>query len=205
MNLKSIDQSRLKFSYLKKLITYQIDSGLNEFSDLTSTVPSVKELEGYGFVEDTFTFNHSFNTVFDQYVLSNPNETWNSGGLISFGLALDKKTEIIYYPGDSYPGASEGQILYLHSSILGLKKICMAQEVVTVSKEKQLIEFSYVKDGMTEGVQQISFTSIGDNKTVVSHVSRFKGVSSFRDIFYPFFHSLIISKFHQNLKKSLNP
>jgi hypothetical protein len=204
MYLNNIDQSRLRFSILKKLIATQISSGVTQFSDLISTQPSAKELDEYGFVEDSFTFNHPINSVFEHYVLSNPNDAWNSGGLISFGLALDKKSGEIYYPGDEYPGASVGQVMYFHSKILGLKEICMAQEIVTVSREKHLIEFSYIKEGMTSGIQQIFFKPLDDNLTRVTHISRFKGVSPFRDRFYPFFHSMIISKFHNNLKKTLN-
>ena len=203
MYLKNIDQSKLKFKLLKKLVQTQINSGVLLFTDLESTVPNAIEIEGYGYVKDQFEFDFDIETVYNKYKTSNPKDTWNSGGLISFGFALDKNNGEIYYPGDFYPGARVGQVLYLHSRILGMKELCMAQELITVDDKNYTIIFSYIKDGMTKGIQEIKFDPINDQKTRVTHVSRFKGVSSFRDKFYPFFHSMIISKFHENMIRSL--
>tara|TARA_R110002050_G_scaffold300722_2_gene471888 strand:+ start:30097 stop:30714 length:618 start_codon:yes stop_codon:yes gene_type:complete len=204
MKLAEIDQSKLKYPLLKKLLKDQMNNGVVKFTDLVSTVPPKTQLSSYGYVEDCYQINHPIEVVFEKYKAANPKEAWKGGGLVDFALGLDKNNGEIYYPGDDYPGAKVGQVLYFHSSILGLKKLCMAQEIVQVDKTNNVIEFSYVEGGMTAGSQIIRFKSISPNETQITHTSHFKGVSPARDKYlYPYFHSKIISKFHTNLKKAL--
>jgi hypothetical protein len=57
---------------------------------------------------------------------------------------------------------------------------------------------------MTSGIQMMQFSEVSENQTKIRHISRFKGVSKFRDKYlYPYFHSKLVGKFHGNLKKSL--
>lgn len=203
MRLVDIDHSKLKYYQLKQLLKRQVGIGMVNFSDLVSTVPNPNELDTYGLVKDQFQIDQPFEIVFEKYKSADPKDAWKGGGLIDFALGLDKNTNEIYYPGELYPGAKVGQVLYFHSSILGLKKLCMAQEIVKVDKQNGIIEFSYVKGGMTAGSQTMRFESISPNKTKITHTSYFKGVSAARDKYlYPFFHSLIVAKFHTNMKKS---
>jgi hypothetical protein len=204
MKLSDIDFSRLKFPKLKELIRNQMESGVVEFTDLNSTVPKKSDLDTYGFVADEFFVDHPIEVVFNHYKTANPNEAWDGGSLISLGLGIDKNTGEIFYPNESYPGFKVGQVLYLHSSIWGLKKLSMAQEIVTMDDPNFLIEFSYIENGLTAGIQIMQFSEINKNRTKISHVSRFKGVNRFRDKYlYPYFHSKLVSKFHANLKRSL--
>ena len=204
MKLSNIDFSKLKFSLLKKLLRDQMAAGVVEFTDLKSTVPSKGNLDSFGYVEDSFYIDHPIKKVFNHYKYANPNEAWKGGNWIAFGLAVDKNSGAIYYPGDDYPGGKVGQVLYLHSTIFGLKKLCMAQEIITIDEENYLIEFSYIEKGMTTGIQIMQFSKVNENQTKITHISRFKGVSRFRDTYlYPYFHSKIVRKFHGNLKRSL--
>jgi hypothetical protein len=203
MKLTDIKQSKLKFPLVRKLINDQIEAGVIDFKDLKSTVPKQSDLNKYGFVEDIFTTPGNIKDVFNKYVEADPNQAWNSGGWVAFGLALDKNSGQIYYPGDNFYGAKVGQVLYIHLVILGLKKLCMAQEIVRIDHQNFHIIFSYIERGMTAGIQEIRFSSINNQKTQITHSSYFKGVSSFRDLFYPYFHSMIVSKFHENVIKSL--
>ena len=204
MNLKDINFSKLKYPLLKKLLRTQMAAGVLEFTDLKSTVPKESDLPNYGFVEDEYFVNHPIKKVFNHYRNTNPTEAWKGGNWIAFGLAVDKNTEAIYYPGDDYLGGEVGHVLYLHSTIFGIKRICMAQEIVTIDEAKNLIEFSYVEKGMTAGIQIMQFSEVNENRTKISHISRFKGVSKFRDTYlYPYFHSKIVGKFHGNMERSL--
>lgn len=203
MKLSSIDQSRLKFPLLKKLLKDQMDAGVVSFKDLKSTIPRDSNFDQHGFVEDEFIAPAEITEVFAHYIQADPNIAWNSGGWVSFGLAIDKNSGQIYYPGDDFPGAQVGQVYYIHTVILGLKKICMSQEIVRIDRENFKIVFSYIEKGMTAGIQEIQFEQLSSNETKVIHSSYFKGVSAFRDKLYPYFHSMIVSKFHQNVIKSL--
>ena len=203
MYLKDLDQSRMAFPKLKELLRDQMEAGVVTFNDLKSTQPNPEDLPTYGYVRDDYVFNYPIQKVFDHYKYADPNVAWGAGGLVAFGLALDKNTHEVYYPGESYPGAKVGQVFYIHCTIFGLKRICMSQEIVKVDDQGKEIVFSYIEGGMTAGIQEIKFTELGSNQTRVTHISNFKGVSPFRDKFYPFFHSLIVGKFHGNLKSSL--
>ena len=203
MYLKDLDESRMAFPKLKELVRDQMEAGVVTFQDLKSTIPKPKELSSYGYVRDDYIFNHPIQKVFDHYITANPNQAWGTSGLVAFGLALDKNTNEVYYPGDPYPGAKVGQVFYIHCTIFGLKRICMSQEIVKIDDRSKEIVFSYIEGGMTAGTQEIRFTEMAPNQTRVTHISNFKGVSSFRDQFYPFFHSLIVKTFHGNLKASL--
>ncbi len=179
-------------------------NGVVEFTDLISTVPKKTDIDKFGFVEDEYFVNHPVKVVFNQYKNANPDVAWNGGSLIAFGLGVDKISGEIYYPSEAYPGVKVGQVLYFHSSIFGLKKLSMAQEVVTMDEANFLIEFSYIEKGMTTGIQIMQFSQIAENQTKISHISRFKGVNKFRDKYlYPYFHSKLVGKFHANLRKSL--
>lgn len=204
MFLRDLDIHKLAYPKLRKLIKNQIDAGVETFQDLKPTIPHADEIGEYGRVEDNYIFEYPVQQVFDHYQKANPEDSYNHGGLIAFGVALDKNSGEVYYPGDKYPGAKEGQVFYFHCTILGIKTLCMAQEIIQVDDAGKKIVFSYVEGGMTHGTQEIKFTALGAEKTKVTHVSVFKGISKFRDNFYPFFHSMIVGKFHANLKKSLN-
>ena len=204
MKLSNIDFSKIKFRLLEKLLKDQLSYGVDDFKELKSTVPSKADLKDFGFVKDEFFVDHPIEKVFHHYQFSNPDEAWKGGDWVAFGLAVDKNSGEIFYPGDDYPGGKVGQVLYLHSTIFGLKKLCMAQEIVTIDPTKFLIEFSYIEKGMTTGIQIIQFSKESENKTKITHTSHFKGVSKFRDTYlYPYFHSKIVGKFHENLKRSI--
>ena len=203
MYLKDLDQSRMAFPKLKELLHDQMEAGVITLQDLKSTVPNPEDLPTYGYVRDDYVFNHPIKKVFDHYKTADPNKSWGTSGLVAFALALDKNTNEVYYPGDPYTGAKVGQVFYIHCDIFGLKRICVSQEIVKVDDRSKEIVFSYIEGGMTAGTQEIKFTELGPNQTQVTHISNFKGVSPFRDKFYPFFHSMIVGKFHGNLKASL--
>jgi len=156
-------------------------------------------------VEDTFLLNYPLDIVFNHYVSVNPSEAWMGGKLVSFGLGLDKNSGEVFYPGEEYSGAKEGQVMYIYMSFWGLKKICVGQEVIKIDSANHIIQFSYLKGGMTSGMQTMQFSSDTENQTKIVHTSYFKGLSAFRDKFlYPYFHTKVVSKFHENLKNSLN-
>ncbi|UTW66652.1 hypothetical protein KFE94_00645 [bacterium SCSIO 12643] len=203
MKLSDIDQSRLKFPLLRKLLQDQMDAGVVSFKDLKSTIPKDSNFDQHGLVQDEFIASAGITEVFDHYIQADPNIAWNSGGWVSFGLALNKNSGEVYYPGDDFPGAQVGQVYYIHLVILGLKKLCMSQEIVKIDRENFQIVFSYIENGMTAGIQEIQFEPHSSGQTKVIHSSYFKGVSTFRDKFYPYFHSMIVSKFHENVIRSL--
>ena len=204
MKLSQIDFSKIRIPLVVSLIQNQISNGITDFSDLQSTAPNQSEISTFNKVDDTYYLNHPIKKTFNHYLSANPSQAWKGGSLVSFGLGLDKNSGAVFYPGEEYPGAKEGQVMYIYLSFWGLKKICMAQEIIKIDPVKNTIVFSYVQGGMTNGMQVMQFSTMGENKTKIVHTSYFKGVSRFRDQFlYPYFHSKVVSRFHENLLASI--
>lgn len=202
--LSQIDFTKIKLPLITDLIQNQIDNGVIFFQDLKSTAPNENEISSFGMVEDVFYLDFPLSKVFEHYVVVNPSEAWMGGKMVSFGLGLDKNSGEIFYPGEDFPGAKQGQVMYINMSFLGLKKIAIAQEIILIDTANSTIVFSYIDGGMTKGKQVMEFSSAGENKTKIVHTSYYKGVSAFRDKYlYAYFHTKVVRKFHQNLLESL--
>lgn len=204
MLLSSINHSLIKLALVSSLIHQQQANGAKEFTDLKSTRPSEQNIGLYHTVTDEYIVDAPLKKVFNHYVSANPSEAWSGGDLVQFGLALSKNTGEVFYPGSDYPGAELGHVFYIHVSFWGLKKLCMAHEIVEVDQDKGRIVFSYIEGGQTEGMQEMTFEELDNQTTKITHTSTFKGLSAFRDKYlYPYFHSMIVSRFHENLAASL--
>lgn len=204
MKLSEINYSKIKLPLVAQLLKAQQAAGVNHFADLVSTRPTKDTIADHNVVADTFTIPAAFDVVFDHYLSADPSKAWAGGTLVQFGLALNKNNGEVYYPNAPYPGAEEGHVFYIHLNILGLKKICMGQEIVEINRDKGVIVFSYIEGGKTDGMQEMKFESLSNGQTRIVHTSYFKGVSPFRDKYlYPFFHSMVVRRFHENLAASL--
>ena len=204
MKLSEIDFSKIKIPLVIDLIKTQMANGVVNFMDLKSTAPDENDIANFNTVEDSYLVNNSLEKVFNHYLTANPSKAWSGGKLVGFGFGLDKNTDEVFYPGADYPGAKEGQVLYIYMSFWGLKKIAVAQELIKIDPENHTIIFSYVEGGMTSGMQVMQFSSSTENRTKIVHTSYFKGVSAFRDKYlYPYFHSKVVGKFHENLRLAL--
>jgi hypothetical protein len=83
-----------------------------------------------------------------------------------------------------------------------IKNMATAFEIITVDKEKGIIEFSYIEDNTTHGKQQMNFEQTAEGFTKIIHRSYFKSGSPIRDrYFYPYFHTRLINAYHRNMKK----
>ena len=203
MKLSNIDLSKIKLPQVVKVINNQMAQGAVYFTDLKTTAPTSENIDSYRKVTDRFVIPFPIEKVFAHYLTMNPSNVWKQGGLLGYECCLDKNTGEVYYNGDPYPGVKVGHILYMQSNLWGMHTLCMAQEIIRVDLENYNITFSYTDWGMTKGTQSMQFNKISDSQTVLIHLAHYKGVSSFRDIFYPFFHSMIMRKLHQSVLETL--
>lgn len=204
MELSNIDFSKISQPLVVRVIKAQIAKGCLLFTDLHHTIPNSAELPSFNKVVDEFIVPFNIDKVFSHYINSNPAIAWDGGKLVAFGLGIDKSTGAIFYHGEDYPCAKVGHVFYIHLNIWGLQKRCMAQEITTIDGNNYKLAFSYVEGGPTRGMQEIQFEKIAENETKIIHTSYFKGASKFSDAYlYPYFHSLVVKEFHENLKKSL--
>ncbi len=204
MRLSQIDFSKVPRPILIETIKKQIASGVDDFQQIKSTQPSTVNKPNFHVVTDTFKVDRNIETVFNHYISSNPSQSWDGGDLVAFGLAIDKNNGKVYYPNQDYPGLKVGQVFYIYMNLLGLKKIGVGQEIIKTDLHTHTIIFSYIEGGLSQGMQEIIFSPVSNTETRIDHTSYYKGKSWFRDKYlYPYFHSLVVKKFHENLKKSL--
>lgn len=204
MNLLQIDYTKIRKPLLKETVRHQIANGVTEFSDIRTTAPTEDTILNFHKVVDVFYVNTPRDEVFRHYLHTNPYDSWNGGELVELAILIDKNNQTVYYPGDFYPGAEVGQVYYVHMNFFGLKKICVGQELVEINENSGIISFSYIEGGKSRGMQIMQFDTQGESTCKITHTSFFKSDSPFRDRFlYPYFHTLVVTRFHENMKSAL--
>ncbi len=197
-----IDYSRIRQPKVKKFIRSR---GLDQ-------AEGFNQMQSVGFIESAdgtyhthhcnFFVNKDLNTVWNAYVSIHPRDAWH-GSMVSFGLQYNRHTGMVNYLEDPHSGLSPGQILILNLRIFsGLVNIAVAHEVMEVCSKDRLIKLSYMEGGASEGSQWIRFKECKDGSTEISHLTRYKSNSAFRDKqLYPRLHTRAISEFHNSVKR----
>ncbi len=204
----SFDDVKMEKIHQKKIREYIegcIGNSKHQFAEIHPSWKRGKDLSPYSKNEMTFCLKGKLEDVWQGYISANPSKSWN-GRKVSFGLLIQKFPGNIFYNNDSIMGVDTGQVYFLNLKLLlGLYKVPVAFEMITVDAEEKVIEFSYIEGNKSSGVQQIKFSDIGGNRTLIVHSSYFKSKSKFRDKnLYPFFHEKIVSDFHRNMRKLLH-
>ncbi|MBS1647910.1 MAG: hypothetical protein JST67_11270 [Bacteroidetes bacterium] len=204
LKLDDITLSRIEQRKIRRYIKQEIKKGKHQFKEIHSSWGKDKDLSSYRKSEKSFFLKGKLQDIWNGYVSANPSKSWE-GGRVSFGLLLQKYPDHIFYRKDAIGGVDTGQVYFLNLKILlGAFKIPVAFEIITVNNKDKVIEFSYLDDNKSKGVQRIQYTEGKNGKIKIVHTSYFKSDSNFRDKFmYPFFHRRIINSFHRNMKKIL--
>lgn len=204
-SLQQIDLERIPQKKIREFIRYQIKNQITSFDKLASSCRPGDLMTGYRFHERVYTCNYPAEQLWQHYLAADPSITWNTS-MLTFGLMISKQEQKVMYIGDIYAGASVGQVMFVTIEILGgMVKVPVAHEIIDINPEKRYLEVSYVKGGKSEGVQRISFYDNQDQTTRIVHTTYYRSASWFRDKFlYPFFHTLVINKYHDNMIKLLN-
>lgn len=149
-----------------------------------------------------FLIKQSVEKVWKAYKTISPSEAWN-GDMVSFGLQYCSRNNKLQYLQDEYLGMEAGQIVILNLRLLwGALNIAVAHQIVEVNDKELLIKLSYIVGGASEGSQWITLKPTREGYTEVTHHTRYKSKSNFRDkTLYPGLHSKAISEFHKSVKK----
>ena len=204
----SFDDVKMEKIHQRKIRRYIegcIEGSRHQFAEIHPSWKRGKDLSLYSKNEMAFCLKGKLQDVWQGYVSANPSKSWN-GQKVSFGLLVQKFPGTIYYSNDSIMGVDTGQVYFLNLKLLlGIYKLPVAFEMITVDADAKVIEFSYIEGNISSGVQQIKFSDIGGNRTLIVHSSYFKSKSKFRDKnLYPFFHEKIVGDFHRNMRKLLH-
>lgn len=146
-----------------------------------------------------FTFDIPLNKLWRQYLITPPDQAWK-GRLVDFGLCYAPQGEEVYLPFQNFPGLAVGQLHFLELNFLGITEIAVGHQVSEINREQHFIKLCYLQGGESQGSQWIFLRELGPERTEVSHFTRYKSDSQFRDNkMYPLLHSWVISYFHRNI------
>lgn len=198
----TVDLHKIRQKKVKKFIA---DNGLNSPSCFNRLQPA-----GYDPIHNNtyhehhkkFLIRQSVDKVWEAYKTINPSEAWN-GNMVSFGLQYCSKNNKLQYLQDDYLGMEAGQIIILNLRLLwGAMNIAVAHQIAEVNDSERQIKLCYIVGGASEGSQWITLEGTADGYTLVSHHTRYKSKSNFRDkTLYPGLHTKAISEFHKSVKK----
>jgi hypothetical protein len=86
----------------------------------------------------------------------------------------------------------------------GIKNLGVAFEVTRLDPVSRTICFCYLKDGVSQGSQEIKFTELPNGDTCISHLTHYRSHSAFRDReLYPIFHAKFVGEFHENVFRQI--
>ena len=192
--------SKQVVSFIHDNQLYQLD----DFAALESFCPKSNCTKAFYTHHKTFHIREGIDKVWDAYKNIHPKEAW-CGNMLQFGMQYCRKNNSISYIDDEYAGAKAGQIVLIRVKALGgLAKVAVGHEITAVHEIEKCLETSYLVKGKSLGSQRIQLTPTEDGFTEISHHTIYKSGSWLRDkIIYPFFHTMAIREFHNNIRKSL--
>lgn len=121
------------------------------------------------------------------------------------GIIYSKKLNRIFYKGDKNIGIEEGQIFYLNLKLIfGIKNLGVGLEVTNIDAQNKSIKFCYLNHGVSEGTQEIKFIPTTNGYSIITHETRYRSDSKFRDKhLYPGFHHKFVKELQENLIKMI--
>ncbi|MBN3580872.1 hypothetical protein JYB64_00635 [Algoriphagus aestuarii] len=155
---------------------------------------------------EKYLYDQPFEVVWNTYVTIDPAKAW-AGKMIHFNQLYSRSTGEEVFPGQEYKdGMGVGQVIILNLHVFnGAVKLTVGHEVMEVDKAKKLIRICYLENSKSEGSQFITFKTLENGKTEVSHKTFYRSGSWFRDkIIYPYFHTKAINEFHENVRNAIH-
>lgn len=203
--MKDIEMQRIPQKKIREFILNQ-QKRIFTFRDISPSCIKGEDLSGLNELSYTYLLKYNIDQVWEKYNTTSPAASWN-GAMISFGMLLSKNEEYIIYRDDpTFSSFNPGQVFYVNLGLLGgLYNLAVGLEIVDVNEKGKYVQFSYLEDGKSKGLQTIRLFQTEDGNTLVEHHTLYKSDSPFRDkILYPFFHKRAITEFHRNMDSILS-
>jgi hypothetical protein len=199
-SLDKTDFHRVTQKKVRFYIANQIQNNVHFISDIKPSIQKGQDVSSYWTHEKVFEIKNDIHSVWQKYSSVDLRKIWNKKP-VTFGLLLSKKNNKAIYRNDPFEGVEVGQVYYLNLQFLrGVYNMAVAFEILTFDREKRIIEFSYINDGIAKGMQTITFIESNNGETKIIHNSLFKSNSNFRDKYlYPLFHKKFINEFHNSV------
>ena len=115
--MRRIELERIPQKSIRQFIKDQINDKVEKIHDLRSTYKKGDDLSAYLLHEESYSFEHDTDKVWEHYMKANPAKVWK-GAMLSFGLMLSKADEEIMYVDGDYGKAEVGQVIYINLNIM---------------------------------------------------------------------------------------
>jgi hypothetical protein len=161
--------------------------------------------EDYKYHTKSYFLDVSKDDVINTLTSLHPKEIWS--GDSQFQMAYNPEDESISYTDTKRGGVKIGEILFLELKIrlkkLKMLKIPVGFKIINLNREKGILEFSYLRNNKSKGVQQLIVEENGD-KVKLTHSTRFLSGNHFRDNkLYGNFHEVLMDEFYDRLELTI--
>lgn len=203
-SLQDIDMYLIPQKKVKQFITNQIQNNILHFTDVMPSCDKDDDISGYWKHEKSYKIKENIDDVWENYLTADPSDVWE-GHIVSFGMLFSKITNEVVYRNEEYNHIDTGQVYYVNLKFWhGVYNLAVAFEVINVDEEHKVLEFSYVKSGISHGKQRIHFVADEKGNTRIYHDTYFRSHSNLRDrILYPHFHKKVINEYHRNMRHQI--
>lgn len=201
---EAVDFNRIRQRAVRQLVIKEKVKSSADFQQIATSCYREEDSSRYQVNLKTYAVNAPISRVWDKYVTITPQKAWN-GRSVVFGFLFSKPENRFIYAGNANEPIREGNIIYVNLKLLrGLKNLGVAFEITRLDEENRTICFCYLKDGVSNGSQEIQFTELANGDTQISHLTHYKSRSAFRDKeLYPRFHEKFVGEFHGNILRQI--
>jgi hypothetical protein len=200
----SLDLKRIHSRAVKLLIKKDKVKSANDFQQIATSCYSPDDSLRYETNLKTYIVKARVANVWDQYMNISPRNAW-SGKKVNFGFLFSKPANKFIYAENADDPIREGSVVFVNLKLLrGLKNLGVGFEITRLDEDNKTICFCYLKDGVSNGTQEIQFTEMPNGDTQISHLTHYRSRSVFRDKeLYPRFHEKFVGEFHQNVLRQI--
>jgi hypothetical protein len=196
----SLDLKRISQKAVRNLIRKDRVKSATDFQQLGTSCYRAEDSLHYRSNLKTYVVNARIGKVWNEYVSITPKQAW-SGRMVNFGFLFSKPDNQFVYAENADEPIRVGNIVYVNLRLLrGLKNLGVGFEITQLDEDNRTICFCYLRDGVSNGSQEIQFTEMENGDTRISHLTHYKSRSAFRDKeLYPIFHEKFVGEFHENI------
>ena len=202
---ETVDMNRIPQKAVRKLVKRENVKTLTDFQQIATACYRVEDSALYQTNLTTYVVKARIGRVWEKYASITPGKAW-SGSMVNFGFLFSKPNNKFVYPENADGPIREGNIIYVNLRLLkGLKNLGVAFEITGLDEAGKMIRFCYLKNGVSNGSQEIRFTEMANGDTRISHLTHYRSHSAFRDKkLYPLFHEKFVGEFHENILRQID-
>lgn len=204
LSLDKLDYTRIPQKKIIHFIEDQKKCGHKHFTDFVPKCIMEQDSFPFSKVTTSYIIHGKPDEVWNEYLKIKPSQAY-SGRIVGFGFLYSKDEDKITYKEDGYDKMKVGQLFFFNVKLLGgIRNLGVADEVTAIDENRKIIRFCYIENGKTEGTQEIQIKYTSEGYTQITHDTRYRSKSRFRDnLLYPFFHKRTIDEYHDNIRSRI--